>query len=353
MAFQSSNEHYGASTESFWATPHPSLTSYTKNLTESFWTTPHLSLTSHTKNTYTMVESEQHELLKKVATCLDDFGRDLNQVKKDLKQVKRDLKQVKTLFERESGTYGRASSTMFTIVLSIERDGSVSTLGHGILIKAGEQFFVQTAAHVALSFRQFQEQSFRLEISFLSNRRVLACNSDDLKFFFRAEYITEGTDDIAFISTSFNSEDSEDIDSFEAVSLGIEQCDAFATDFYGRTFDVRFKSHAFLNSQGRRVGLAAPSKPGCSGAPLFSDDGKLLALLHGATKHRCKMKHSPSNHGHHGARTSDDMDDMSTFVYVDMVQGVTGVKFWDGKYILCLMHLEDLNYAEIEIRRRG
>jgi hypothetical protein len=64
-----------------------------------------------------------------------------------------------------------------------------------------------------------------------------------------------------------------------------------------------------------RVLMQAPSEPGCSGSPLFNNNKKLVALVHGVSKHRGQSTYSNGIH-----------DEISSILYADVVH--IGMEFF-------------------------
>jgi len=158
---------------------------------------------------------------------------------------------------------------------------------------------------------------------------------DNLQAFLPKDYIVDGVNDIGAIGFECASQEAGDL-SFQTLQIGHE--DPFDTSYFGRSSEFVFRGQAFFTSSRDRVGLSTHSKPGCSGTPLYSENGHLRCILHGEAKHRGGILHS----------ASINSKEISSFVYVDLIRECCRLEYWNEELIECVYHLENLSLNEME-----
>ena len=256
------------------------------------------------------------------------------------------------------GTRAKDKSVEFTLVIvgdkitDSQRQTSESSfvIGHGFLALCPQQdlYSIVTSAHVVndiLDYKKEDEEQrdreqdgaraegygFALRIESICGTKRFEIDNSENGVFRKFEpdyYCHKGERDHGSLIVRLINGPSPT--AFK--NLSISQEEPHDTEFIGRSRDFMFRGEAFTLLPSRRVGLGIPSRPGCSGTPLFSPDGNLLALLHGEWKHR-SSRHSNSNKNSEG---------LSDRVYVDMVKNFKDLRYWGDIYDDCLRAIEKL-----------
>ena len=281
-----------------------------------------------------------------------DIGADIAELRAELRT---DIADVRADIR---GTRAKDKSAELTIVIvgdtitDLQRQTTESSfvIGHGILALCPQQdlYSIVTSAHVVndiLDYKKEDEEqreredkdarakgyglALRIE-SICGTKRFEIDNSENGVFqkFEPDIYCHKGERDHGSLIVRLINGPSPT--AFK--NLSISQEEPHNTEFIGRSRDFMFRGEAFTLLSSRRVGLGIPSRPGCSGTPLFSPDGNLLALLHGESKHR-SSRHSSAKKNSEG---------LSDRVYVDMVKNFRDLRFWGDLYDDCFRAIEKL-----------
>jgi len=212
-----------------------------------------------------------------------------------------------------------------------------SSLGTGLVLReesdvGTHRFFVMTAAHVAI--QALSKCSIHIKPICTGGQRILVMESkDEPEVFLPKSYVLDGFHDIGLFRVKDPCADNN-TQRYSVEELNIENSHPFDVRYFGQTADVRMKGESISYENGR-VRTTCHSKPGCSGTPIFSEDGKLNSLLHGDSKHRGKKMHSNS---------SDD--EFSTFVHLDTVTGINGFHKANNVYSSIFKSMEEIHADE-------
>lgn len=174
--------------------------------------------------------------------------------------------------------------------------------GHGLLIKAATDgdgktaIYLMSAAHVVVDL-----MGTKLQLSWpgASNSSSTADNFITVtakKLFLDERYVKVGSHDIGLLEIALDNDEHSGLyeHNLEIVSGYVEMGNVLVG-----------QGHVYLrgqmvhhNPETTRVMIQAISAPGCSGCPLFQNDKKLVAFVHGENKHRHHSNadiHEPSN----------------------------------------------------------
>lgn len=247
-------------------------------------------------------------------------------------QLDKMMEMLKDLTGVDAGTM--ANKLTISLV-----DNENDLIGHGILLECNdpndsnqpERFAIVTAAHVAVDANTYFHQGDFAKIRFSSSTGTeYEINYDDTaKLYFADDYLLKGTVDVGALVVSFKPDGPQPT---SKIDLVISDDDGLSANYTGQNATCRIRSNAFTLI-GNRVMLSHASKPGCSGMPMFSPRGEILALLHGESKHRRRRRHSAD-----AGESSDD--GISSRVYVDLLRGFHGLKFWHEDLRSVLNNLE-------------
>eukprot|EP00980_Cylindrotheca_fusiformis_P014574 scaffold3933_cov98-Cylindrotheca_fusiformis.AAC.2 len=175
-------------------------------------------------------------------------------------------------------------------------------MGHGLLIKAATDgdgktaIYLMSAAHVVVDI-----VGTKLQLSWpgASNSSSTADNFITVtakKLFLDERYVKCGSHDIGLLEVSL---DNDERSGLYEHNLGIVSGNVELGNVLVGQGHVYLRGQlVHHNPETSQVMIQAISVPGCSGCPLFQNDKKLVAFVHGKSKHRHHSNsdiHEPSN----------------------------------------------------------
>jgi len=177
--------------------------------------------------------------------------------------------------------------------------------GHGLLMRHGNDFFILTAAHVAVDFVKDEGKKVELQWHpWEDSADLLVATVENV--YLPKKYVEDGSNDVGLIKINYDSSTMK-----VHLTLYIDKSPSNAGVVVGEGASkvrLRGERDPSLQTEGSRHTVHAPFKPGMSGLPLFLQaNGKQVSLVHGNTKHR----------GGHEAAAA--MDRPLPFLYADSI----------------------------------
>jgi hypothetical protein len=176
-----------------------------------------------------------------------------------------------------------------------------SQIGHGVVMKRGEAFFILSVAHVLVAFMGEESIIMKWTTGQVDTDVDVGC------FFLPETYVKLGRDDIAcvqifsVIADALESMETQEVELCDRQILTGNMLVGHGTMFLnGPVRCVLENSSRFL--------VGTESAPGCSGCPFFDKDANLAGLLHGDAKHRDKQ-----------SSADDSLELLTHAVYADNV----------------------------------
>ena len=181
---------------------------------------------------------------------------------------------------------GEAIAKQATVAIHCSNEKTPT--GHGLLIKAATNkddkttIYLMSAAHVVVDMVGTKLQLSWPGASSSSSTAHNFVKVSAKKLFLDERYVKCGSHDIGLLEVSLDNAEQLYEHNLDIVSENVEMGNVLVGQghVYVRGQMVHY------NPETTRVMIRAISAPGCSGCPLFQNDKKLVAFVHGETKHR-------------------------------------------------------------------
>ena len=254
------------------------------------------------------------------------FKTELGNMKADLGNVKANIAELKNeVLAPKADKMGRNT------VVAIHCSGMPTAVGHGVLLQSELGTFFVSAAHVvAMLATEPVDLKWAMPVGRNNAQTDIILNlmAADRSLYLPDEYIWSGKSDIGmFLINNRRLE--------LGFTAGLVCGDGQTGEVVvGHTTNLFIRGIVARNNGGRLL-VTSPSEGGCSGCPLFDKHGRLMAFVHGETKHRIGLQR--------------DAIGPSSFVYCDDMSGIE-FKFVPDCYHNILQKTEN---ASIELIENG
>ena len=276
-----------------------------------------------------MAETDTAKILAaigKLEAQVDGLRHDVDGLRRELHQevngLRRELhtevdglrQEMRAMEARLSGDAARQLAATWSVNLVVSRPNGRSPLniGTGCIVSVDCGVYCLTAAHVVAGILEYfnGDEQCRLEVKAFDGGFVRVPHSELRKSLITAEYIQSGFRDIGLIPLPILKADSA---GFQVASPSKRGYTAGTRLFASGPIGV--EGPLCSHYQRGRVLIGALCAPGCSGAPLFDFDGKLVAVLHGPDGVGDAVK----RRRHIGADPTFVPSDVSSVVYAEHV----------------------------------
>lgn len=184
--------------------------------------------------------------------------------------------------------------------VAVYSTGVQSAMCHGCLICRENDIYLLSAAHAIVDLTH--GGTFLIS----QDEEKFLKNIEFDKILIPKEYVQHGSNDVG-IAKFKNCSKERIAGQWLELSLSREKLVGKTVVGHGSVF---LRGPVLSNEN--RIMIDTPSVSGCSGCPLFDNDSKLAALVHGGVKHR-------------GGRTlhSSGIDDVTAYVFADRASDIT------------------------------
>jgi hypothetical protein len=232
------------------------------------------------------------DLIKGVIDELMEVKDELIEVNAKVSTIDSKMSTIDSKIESVMLTAADATAKLHTVGIYQFHENKLYLIGHGLLIKLDGKHYILSAAHVVVSLKFEDEEKIEIKWDGNGGKKATALVTD---CFLDKNYVEKGTHDIGLAMVSIvDAKDEAYVDHREGklrtYPLPISEDGQVGRAVIGHGLIYLRGFCVHLDSASHRVMIQSMSAPGCSGCPLFDNEGKLVAIVNGNSKHR----HSPA-----------------------------------------------------------